>query len=134
MGKQLVLISHGKFCEALKESTEMIMGPQENIHTVPLLPEEGQEQFKEKFEKEIASLDNFVVLCDLMGGTPCTVVSKMIMRGADIKLYAGMNMPMVIEFINSEMVDKELDLINAAINNVTFVNDVIASDDEDDDE
>ncbi len=134
MGKQLVLISHGKFCEALKESTEMIMGPQENIHTVPLLPEEGQEQFKEKFEKEIASLDNFVVLCDLMGGTPCTVVSKMIMRGADIKLYAGMNMPMVIEFINSEMVDKEPDLINAAINNVTFVNDVIASNDEDDDE
>jgi len=134
MEKQLVLISHGRFCEALKESSEMIMGPQENIHTVPLLPEEGQEQFKEKFEKEIESLDNFVVLCDLMGGTPCTVVSKMIMRGADIKLYAGMNMPMVIEFINSEMIDKELDLINAAINNVTFVNDVIALGDEDDDE
>ncbi|MCF1600763.1 PTS sugar transporter subunit IIA [Tetragenococcus halophilus] len=134
MGKQLVLISHGKFCEALKESTEMIMGPQENIHTVPLLSEEGQEQFKEKFEKEIESLDDFVVLCDLMGGTPCTVVSKMIMRGADIKLYAGMNMPMVLEFINSEMVDKELDLINAAVNNTAYVNDIIAMDDADDEE
>lgn len=26
MGKQLVLISHGLFCEELKKSTEMIMG------------------------------------------------------------------------------------------------------------
>lgn len=52
MGKQLVLISHGLFCEELKKSTEMIMGPQENIHTVGLLASESAEDFREKFEKK----------------------------------------------------------------------------------
>ncbi len=49
MSRQLVLISHGKFCEELKNSTEMIMGPQENIYTIPLLPEDGADTYKERF-------------------------------------------------------------------------------------
>ncbi len=40
MGKSLILVSHGLFSEELKKSTEMIMGPQADIHTVTLLPEE----------------------------------------------------------------------------------------------
>ena len=56
MGKQLVLISHGLFCEELKKSTEMIMGPQENIHTVGLLPSESAEDFRE----EMALVDSAV--------------------------------------------------------------------------
>lgn len=135
MGKQLVLISHGRFCEALKESTEMIMGPQDNIHAVALLPEEGPEQFKEKFAETIRNLDDFVVLCDLMGGTPCNVVTKMIMSGADIDLYAGMNMPMVIEFINSSLIGKEPELVNGAKTNIAHINEVLsATDDDDEDE
>ena len=42
MTKSLILVSHGRFCEELKGSTEMIMGPQDNIHAVALLPEMGQ--------------------------------------------------------------------------------------------
>ena len=34
MTKSLILVSHGRFCEELKGSTEMIMGPQDNIHAV----------------------------------------------------------------------------------------------------
>ena len=54
MNKQLVLVSHGHFCEGLKMSTEMIMGPQDDIHTVALLPEEGMEDFKQKFLSTVA--------------------------------------------------------------------------------
>ena len=45
MAKELVLVSHGRFCEELKASTEMIMGPQEYIQTVALLTEEWPEYF-----------------------------------------------------------------------------------------
>ncbi|WP_392379967.1 PTS sugar transporter subunit IIA, partial [Streptococcus suis] len=48
MTKSLVLVSHGTFCQELKQSTEMIMGPQDNIFTVALLPEEGPEDFQKK--------------------------------------------------------------------------------------
>ena len=49
MTKSLILVSHGRFCEELKGSTEMIMGPQDNIHAVALLPEDGPEEFTAKF-------------------------------------------------------------------------------------
>lgn len=107
MSRQLVLISHGKFCEELKKSTEMIMGPQEDIYTLPLLPEDGTETYKQKFLTVTDSLNDFVVLCDLLGGTPANIISKLIMEGQQITLYAGMNLPMVIEFINSQMIGSE---------------------------
>lgn len=43
MTKSLILVSHGRFCEELKVAQEMIMGPQDNIHAVALLPEDGPE-------------------------------------------------------------------------------------------
>ncbi|WP_445450016.1 PTS sugar transporter subunit IIA [Enterococcus faecalis] len=132
MSKDLVLISHGLFCEELKKSTEMIMGPQKSIHTVGLLPSESAEDFQTKFEAVIAELDEFIVLADLMGGTPCYVVSRMILEGQAIDLYAGMNMPMVIDFINSELIGTELALVEAATSNICHVNERINSDDDED--
>lgn len=132
MSKELVLISHGLFCEELKKSTEMIMGPQKSIHTVGLLPSESAEDFRAKFEAVIAELDEFIVLADLMGGTPCNVVSRMILEGQAIDLYAGMNMPMVIDFINSELIGTELALVEAATSNICHVNERISSDDDED--
>lgn len=126
MSKQLVLISHGHFCEALKASTEMIMGPQDAIHTVALLPEEGPEEFKVKFMETIKDFDDYVVFSDLLGGTPSNVVSRLIMEGQDIDLYAGMNMPMVIEFINSSLVGVDGNYAEKAAQNVQHVNSILA--------
>ena len=91
MEKQLILVSHGRFCESLKESTELIMGPQDNIHMVSLLPEDGPENFREKFVKSISEFDEVIVFADLLGGTPCNIVSQLILSGENIDLYAGMN-------------------------------------------
>ena len=97
-----------------------------------MLPSESAEDFRAKFEAVIAELDEFVVLADLMGGTPCNVVSRMILEGQAIDLYAGMNMPMVIDFINSEMIGTELALVESATNNICHVNERINSDDDED--
>ncbi|WP_313630342.1 PTS sugar transporter subunit IIA [Enterococcus devriesei] len=132
MGKALVLVSHGLFCEELKKSTEMIMGPQENIHTVGLLPSESAEDFRAKFEATIEQLEDFVVLADLMGGTPCNVVSRLILEGREIELYAGMNMPMVIDFINSQLIGTELSLVESAQSNICHVNERINNVDDED--
>ena len=130
----LVLISHGTFCEHLKQSTEMIMGPQENIHTVTLLPEEGPQEFQAKLEAVIADLAEFTVFCDLAGGTPCNVAAKMLMSGSVFDLYSGMNMPMVISYINGEIIGSQGDIVSQAQEGIAKVNDVLFSDDEDEDE
>lgn len=123
--KSLVLISHGDMAVELKKSVEMIMGPQENIYTVSLLPNEGQGEFLNKFEKVVAGLDNFVVLADLYGGTPCNVIAKQIMAGANYRLYAGMNMAMVIGYLNAEMLGTKADPVTEARNGITDVNEAL---------
>ncbi|HFX3846541.1 TPA: PTS sugar transporter subunit IIA [Enterococcus faecium] len=125
MSRQLVLISHGKFCEELKKSTEMIMGPQEDIYTLPLLPEDGTETYKQKFLTVTDSLNDFVVLCDLLGGTPANIISKLIMEGQQITLYAGVNLPMIIEFINSQMIGSEPEFVRAGCESIVSVNELI---------
>ena len=87
MSYQLVLISHGRFCEELQRSTEMIMGPQESIHSVALLPEEGPDDFLAKFLDTIKDFDDYLVFADLLGGTPCNVVSRLIMEGDESPSY-----------------------------------------------
>lgn len=126
MTKSLILVSHGRFCEELKGSTEMIMGPQDNIYTVALLPEDGPEDFTAKFEAAIEGLDDFLVFADLLGGTPCNVVSRLIMEGRDIELYAGMNLPMVIEFINASLTGADADYKIRAAESIVKVNDLLA--------
>ena len=122
----LVLISHGRFSEELKKSVEMIMGPQENVKAVGLLPSEGPDDFKKKLEDAITHGQETVVMADLMGGTPCNVAAGMIMsKTRDFKLYAGMNMPMVVSFLNAVMIGEEPDVIVDAIAGVVDVNKVI---------
>lgn len=131
----LILISHGIFCEELKKSAEMILGPQETIHTVSLLPNEGEKEFTEKFDKITTSLDgNFIVFADLMGGTPCNIASKKIMNGAHFELYAGMNMAMIISFINASLVGNTNNLVAEAKQSIVKVNDLLAANDFDDED
>ena len=126
MSKKLVLVSHGRFCEELKTTTEMIMGPQEDIHAVALLPEEGPEDFAAKFLETVKDFEDYLVFADLLGGTPCNVVSRFIMEGQDIELYAGVNLPMVIEFINASLTGAEVSYPFKAAENIVKVNDVLA--------
>ena len=134
MTKQLVLVSHGHFCEELKKSTEMSMGPLEVVHTVPLLPEEGIDAFTAKFLATVKELDDYIVFADLLGGTPCNVVSRLILEGLQIELYAGMTMPMVIEFINSTLTGGEATYIEKANRYIVKVNDMLAAMNDEEDE
>ena len=108
----------------------MIMGPQEDIHTVALLPEEGPDDFKKKFETTIASLDDFVVFADLLGGTPANVVSRVLLEGKEFDMYAGMNMPMVIGFLNGVLLGEAVDYVEFGTNNLVHVNSLLTSDED----
>ena len=93
--EKLILISHGGFCEGIKDSVEMILGPQDNIETVALMPSEGPEDFEAKFKEATGEADKVVVFADLLGGTLANTVSKLIMQGEDYQLYAGMNLSLI---------------------------------------
>lgn len=115
--------------DGIKESCELIMGPQEHVHSICLLPEEGPEDFKKKFDDEVAKFDlkDVIVFCDLMGGTPCNVVSRLIMGGEKVHLIAGMNLPIVISWINAQMIGNDNDYVAAAKQGVVDINQYLAN-------
>ena len=129
MAKELVLISHGKMAEEVKKSAELIMGPQEHIHAVCLLPGEGPEDFEKKFQDTINGIpeEDLTVFADLMGGTPANTVSRLIMGGQNIHLVAGMNLAMVIDWLNSQMIGNDSDAVNAGKAGIVDINQMLAS-------
>ncbi|MGN5892396.1 MULTISPECIES: PTS sugar transporter subunit IIA [unclassified Staphylococcus] len=123
--KKLILISHGAFCEGLKESAEMILGEQPDIVPVPLLPEESAEDFQAKLLAEMAKEDSFTVFADLMGGTPANVAAKLLMQGQQFDLYAGMNLPMIVAYVNGELLGEAQDIVGKTKEYIVKVNDLL---------
>ncbi|WP_225743557.1 mannose/fructose/sorbose PTS transporter subunit IIB [Marinilactibacillus sp. Marseille-P9653] len=100
----IILASHGEFAEGILQSGSMIIGEQENVAAVTLMPSEGPDDIRRKMEKAIASFDTDEILfiVDLWGGTPFNQANTLF-EGNKEKwaIVAGMNLPMVIEAYTS---------------------------------
>ncbi|GAB1611917.1 MULTISPECIES: PTS sugar transporter subunit IIA [Mammaliicoccus] len=132
--EKLILVSHGKFCEGIKDSVEMILGPQEHIFTVSLLEEDGPQDLESKFTQHIDKDDDVVVFVDILGGTPANIISKLIMQGEELELYTGMNLPMIISYLNGQMINEEVDYIYKGRKGIVKVNDIINESESEEDE
>lgn len=92
----LLLISHGPFCEGLLKSLEMITGPQKSIQVLPLYPGQSPDDYRLKLEQTLSTLTgDTIVFCDLKGGTPYNTAA-MLKRRYSFHLITGMNLPMLI--------------------------------------
>ena len=76
------------------------------------------------------------LLClpDLFGGTPANVVSRKLLDGGQFYLYAGMNMPMVIGFLNGVLLGEAVDYVEFGRSNLVHVNSLLTSSEDDEDE
>ncbi len=118
----LILLSHGSFCKGIKESAEMILGPQKSIHTIDLKEGESPEHFQARFLNLTGSLEKFVVFTDILGGTPYNVAYKLLLSSENkFELYTGMNLPMIISYVNAQLVSNSPNLIGDAKNGIKFI-------------
>ncbi|MBR3328373.1 MAG: PTS sugar transporter subunit IIB [Atopobiaceae bacterium] len=97
----IVLASHGAFAEGIKQSGEMIFGPQDAVEAVVLTPDMGPEDLRAKLLKTIESFENqeqVLFLVDLWGGTPFNQVSLLLEEPGHENWVAvtGLNLPMVL--------------------------------------
>ena len=85
----IILISHGAFCEGLLASLQMIAGGDYGVRAVPLIPGEAPEAYREKLAAVLReSSDNSgsgtIILSDIAGGTPfqsAAYLSKVFKKG-----------------------------------------------------
>lgn len=72
----IVLTGHGNYATGMKSALELIAGSKDNVLAFDFLKEESEEQFSLKF-KDLDKNNNYLFACDLMGGTPYKVVSRL---------------------------------------------------------
>ncbi|WP_412523586.1 PTS mannose/fructose/sorbose transporter subunit IIAB [Enterococcus sp. S23] len=96
--------------EGVKVSLEMIVGKQENVHTVSLRPDGDNLQFEKELNDKMKALNgSTLIIADLLGGTPCNVAVKNYLNVEGVEIIAGMTLSIVIEAaVNQKATIKEL--------------------------
>ena len=77
----------------------MIGGPQQDFAVVPFREAEAA-SYPELLEKQVAQMaqaDGCVIFCDLVGGTPFNQSMLAAMNWTNVRVVAGVNLPMLLE-------------------------------------
>ena len=95
----LVLVTHGRLAEEFVAATEHVVGPQENICTICIGPDDDMERRRSEIMAAVEDVDSgvgVILLTDMFGGTPSNLAISIIDR-ANVEVIAGMNLPMLIK-------------------------------------
>jgi PTS system mannose-specific IIA component len=95
----IVLVTHGQLATAFRAALEHVVGPQDQIATISIGPEDDIEQRRKDILSAVAQVEKgegVVVLTDMFGGTPSNLAIS-VMNGAHVEVVAGINLPMLIK-------------------------------------
>ena len=98
--KQIIIITgHNNFASGILSSLTMIAGVKDNIFAVDFLSSDNDESLEGKFNKIIVENKDSEILfvCDLMGGTPFKVASKLAFTNANYEVVTGINLGGLID-------------------------------------
>jgi mannose/fructose-specific phosphotransferase system component IIA len=96
----VVLAAHGPLAAAARHSLEMLVGPVEGLETVALVPGMSREDMRRALEAaavRLAAYPKLLVLCDLVGGTPCNAALELASANPRWQVVGGANMALLCE-------------------------------------
>lgn len=95
----MVIVTHGGLAREFRLALEHVVGPQNQLETISIGPEDDMEQRRADILAAIAAVDQgrgVVVLTDMFGGTPSNLAIS-VMDEAQIEVIAGINLPMLVK-------------------------------------
>ena len=107
----LVLVTHGALADEFKLAMEHVVGPQENVETIAIGPEDNAESRRDDILSALEradSGDGVIILTDMFGGTPSNLAIS-VMQNHKVEVIAGVNLPMLVKLgrIRAEMTMEE---------------------------
>ncbi len=105
----LVIVTHGGLATEFRAAVEHIVGPQENMQTISIGPDDDMERRRSEIldrVREVEKGEGVIVLTDMFGGTPSNLAIS-IMEEANVEVIAGINLPMLVK-LASVRADKPL--------------------------
>ncbi|MDT2601282.1 PTS fructose transporter subunit IIA [Enterococcus hulanensis] len=119
----IVIATHGKLSDGLKDAAEVIVGVTNNIATVNLNSGDDVQELGKKIEAAVKEVDQkagIIILTDLVSASPYNQ-SLLITNGLDPELQAnvyvigGVNLPMLLETINHQILSTPVEQAAPAI-------------------
>lgn len=106
----VIVAAHGRLAEGLVASSAMIAGPQEDVVAVTFEQSEGPDDLLAKYAAAVegSSSDQYLLLVDLLGGSPYNAAARFAAERDDADVVTGVNLPMVIEVLGRRMVGADL--------------------------
>ncbi len=95
----IVLVTHGRLASELIAALEHVVGPQPNMGTVCIGPDDDIDERRRHILERIAEVEEgegVVLLTDMFGGTPSNLAIS-VMDRAKVEVIAGVNLPMLIK-------------------------------------
>ena len=112
----LVLVTHGALAVEFKSALEHVVGPQEQIETVCIGPDDDMEARREDIITAVGTANSgqgVVILTDMFGGTPSNLAISLMETGK-IEVIAGINLPMLIRLGSARKTMKVTEAVAAA--------------------
>lgn len=145
----IVIATHGKLSDGLKDSAEVIIGVTNNIATVNLNHGDDVQALGEKIKTAVETVnqeEGVIVLVDLVSASPynqSVLITSQLDEALRKNVYiiGGVNLPMLLETINHQILGTPIEQVAVAVLEQGaqslgswHVSDVAASDDEDDED
>ena len=96
---KVIAVSHGSYSKGLVESTQMLVGEQEDLVAYGLFPEQTVATLTEKLKAEIDQTEDgeeILFVSDLFHGSPFNAIVSL-MEHHDIYHVTGINLPLMVE-------------------------------------
>ncbi|VEG29406.1 PTS sugar transporter subunit IIA [Actinomyces howellii] len=106
----VIVAAHGHLAEGLLASSSMIAGPQEDVTGITFDPSEGPEDLLAKYAAaiEASPSDEYLILVDLLGGSPYNAAARAAATREDADVVTGVNLPMLVEVLGRRMLGADL--------------------------
>ena len=95
----LVIVTHGQLAKEFRAALEHVVGPQEQVATISIGPDDDMEHRRNDILDAIRAVDSgdgVVLLTDMFGGTPSNLAIS-VMETTRVEVIAGINLPMLIK-------------------------------------
>ena len=95
----VVIVTHGKLAHEFRAALEHVVGPQEQIETISIGPDDDLDARRADMLSALDSVDSgegVVVLTDMFGGSPSNLAISAMERPS-VEVIAGVNLPMLVK-------------------------------------
>ena len=98
----VIIATHGKLCEGLIDSVELITGTTGDISKFSMTKDKSETEARKEIDALLEKYkedSKLVVFTDIMGGSVCNIFTEKLINQGGFELIAGVNLPMILSYI-----------------------------------